>query len=535
MKKNRIVVIILAVIILLQVVYKVYVDYHKEDFFVDEIYSYGLMNYKRAFLFEEESFVNNWHDKEYFEDYLIVSEDEATDFSRAYENQKEDYHPPLYYMLLRLVAGTTVGSFTKWTGLILNIIIFIACAIILFLIGKKLFKNNIYALLLVAAYGFSKFSAENTLFIRMYQLLELQLLLFSYWGIKNCYNDKLKLKNIIPLIILMVLGTLTQYYYLLFLIGFSVLFIIKYIKRKQIKNLGKFIGAIIIAQILVCLIFPSYTQQLSGNTKRSSDPETNIIGKIQTILSRENDYLRILDDNMFNFNIKYLLYLMFFVGTIILIVKGIKTPNKRVKFKTNKRLNIILIPTTFYWCLVTFTSPYIDLRYILPIFVFILIIIFYLLKREIELIIKNKKKVIGIVLTITIIYTASFFLNTELRYQYKSSKDKIENISRYKDIPCIYMYTPTDVLTNTFTMNLNYIRQFEKVYIMDKINFSVIDVKKALENIDISNGIIIMDNEVGAEYKVKKIVDEMEEFNNYKKIEEITIERNVYDEIYLIY
>ena len=531
--KNKICIILLVIIILLQVIYKIYVDSGKEDFFVDEIYSYGLANYKQAFLFEEESFVNNWHKKEYFDDYVTVSE--GDNFNRAYENQKEDYHPPLYYMLLRLVEGVSVGSFSKWTGLTLNIIIFITCAIILFLIGKKLFKNNIYALLLVFAYGFSRFSSENTLFIRMYQLLELQLLLLSYWGIRNCYNNKLKLKNIIPLIILIILGTLTQYYYLLFLIGFFVLFIIKYITRKQIKNLGKFIGAIIIAQILVYLIFPNYTEQLSGNSKRSSGSGVNAIEKVQEILSRENDYLKILDDSMFNFNIKYLVSLMLLVGIILLIVKGIKEPKRRIKLKVNKRLNIILIPTIVYWCLVTFTSPYIDLRYILPIFVFILIIILYLLKKEIELIIKNKKVVLEIVLIITMIYTLSFLLNTEFRYQYKSSKEKIENISKYKDIPCIYMYAPTDVLTNTFTLNFNYVRQFEKVYIMNKINFSVLDVEKALKNVDISKGIIIMDNEVGVEYKVKKIVDEMEEFSNYKKIEEITIERTVNDEIYLVY
>ena len=531
--KRKICIILLVIIILLQVIYKIYVGYGKEDFFVDEIYSYGLCNYKQAFLFEEESFVNNWHNKEYFDDYVIVSEED--NFNRAYENQKEDYHPPLYYMLLRLITGVFVGSFNKWTGLALNIIIFIVCAIVLFLIGKKLFKNNIYALLLVIAYGFSRFSAENTLFIRMYQLLELQLLLLTYWGIRNCYNNKLKLKNIIPLIILIVLGTLTQYYYLLFLIGFSVLFIIKYIRKKQVKNLGKFIGAIIIAQMLVYLIFPNYIEQLSGNSKRSSGSEVNAIEKVQEILSRENDYLKILDDSMFNFNIKYLVILMFLVGIILLIVKVIKEPKKRIKLKVNKTLNIILVPAIVYWCLVTFTSPYIDLRYILPIFVFILIIILYLLKKEIGLIIKNKKIIMAIFLIITMIYTSSFLLNTELRYQYKSSKEKIENISKYKDIPCIYMYAPTDVLTNTFTLNFNYVRQFEKVYIMNKINFSVLDVEKALKNVDISKGIIIMDNEVGAEYKAKKIVDEMEAFNNYKKIEEITIERTVNDEIFLIF
>ena len=57
----------------------IYIDYHKEDFFVDELYSYGLMNYKQAFIFEEDTFINNWHNKEYFDDYLVVSKEEAKD------------------------------------------------------------------------------------------------------------------------------------------------------------------------------------------------------------------------------------------------------------------------------------------------------------------------------------------------------------------------------------------------------------------------------------------------------------------------
>ena len=533
--KNKKIIILLVIIILLQVIYKIYVDYNKQDFFVDEIYSYGLMNYKQAFIFEEDNFINNWHNKEYFNDYLTVSEEEAGDFSRAYENQKEDYHPPFYYILLRIMAGFTIGSFTKWTGLILNIIIFIVCDIILFLIGKKLFRNNIYSLLLVLAYGFSKFSAENTLFIRMYQLLELQLLLLTYWGIKSCYKKDLKLKNVISFVILIVLGSLTQYYYILFFIGFSVLYIIRYIRTKQVRNLGKFIGAIIISQVLICIIFPNYTSQLAGNSERSSSDSSSYIETAETIVEREKSYLNILDDNMFNFSIKYLVFLMLIVGVVILIVKSIRTPKQRINLKINKRLTVILVPTAVYWFLVTFTSPYIDLRYILPIFIFIFIIIMYLLKKELQIIIKNKKIVLNMILVIIILYTISFISNEELRYQYISSKEKIENISKYSDIPCVYMYAPADVLTNTFTMNLNYVRQFENVYIMDKVNFTTNHLKKALKGKDISNGIIIMDNEANIEKVVNKIIDRMEEFDKYKKIEEFSIERTVNSEVYLVY
>lgn len=535
MSKNKKIIIVLIIIILLQVIYKIYIDYHKEDFFVDELYSYGLMNYKQAFIFEEDTFINNWHTKDYFDDYLIVSKDEASDFSPVYNNQTEDYHPPFYYLLLRIASSFTIGSFTKWTGLILNIIIFIFCAITLFLIGKKIFKNNFYSILLVLCYGFSKFSTENTLFIRMYQLLELQMLLISYWGIKNYYKKSLNFKNIISLIILVVLGTLTQYYYLLFFIGICIVYIVKYIKKKQFKNLIKFILAIIIAQALVCMIFPKYSTQLFSNSKRSSSDEVNYAEKIEDMSTKESEYLGILNENMFGFEIKYLIYLMIIAGIILLVVNLIRNPKQKVRFKINKRILIIIVPTIIYWLLVSLTSPYTDLRYILPIFVFIFIIIMYLLKKEVQMIIKNKTIVMTCILIICLIYTASFLIPTELKYQYTSSKEKIENISKYKNIPCIYMYAHTDVLTNTFIMNLNYVRQFENVYIMEKINFSVADVEKALEGIDISNGIILMDNEIDAENKAQKIVDGMDEFNNYEKIEEITVERTIDQYVYWIY
>ena len=532
MKENKKVIIALMIIILIQIIYKIYIDYNKEDFFVDELYSYGLMNYKQAFIFEEDSFINNWHDKEYFDDYLAVSKEEAKDFSAVYKNQTEDYHPPLYYLLLRIMANFTIDSFTKWTGLTLNIIIFILCAIIVFLIGKKILINNIYALLLVLGYGFSKFSTENTLFIRMYQLLELQMLLISYWGIKNYSKKNLRIKELICLTILIVLGTLTQYYYLIFLIGICLIYIINYIRKKQIKNLIKFVLAFITAQILVYTIFPSYTNQLFSNSQRSITYQKNISEQIEAKINKENEYLNILNENMFKYEIKYLIYAIIILKIAILIKDMIK--NSKHKYRKNKKIVVIIVPTIIYWLVVTLTSPYTDLRYILPIFIFIWILIVYYLKMELYKL-KNKKIAKKIFLLIMIITTLTFLIPTGYRYQYISSKEKIENISKYKNIPCIYMYANSNVLTNTFVMDLNYVRQFENVYIMDKIIFSTKTLEKKLKGIDTKNGIIIIDDEVNAENRAKKIVEEMEEFNEYKKIEEITIERNIAEEIYLIY
>ena len=109
---------------------------------IDEGYSYGLMNYDKVDIMNNEDFYNNWHQNKYYEDYLTISKEEANNFTPVYENQKNDVHPPLFYLLLRCAASFTIDSFSKWTGIGLNLIIFIITSIMIYLIANKIFKNK---------------------------------------------------------------------------------------------------------------------------------------------------------------------------------------------------------------------------------------------------------------------------------------------------------------------------------------------------------------------------------------------------------
>lgn len=517
--KNRKIILLFIIIILMQLMFKIYIDSQKEDFFIDELYSYGLMNYKQAFIFEEETFLKNWHNKEYFDEYLIVSNEEKMDWSPVYNNQTEDFHPPFYYLLLRLASSFTIGTFTKWSGLILNLVIFVVCDIIVLKIGQKIFKNKWYALLLVFVYGFSKFSAENTLFIRMYQLLELQILLLTNWSLNNCYKKELNIKDLLQLLIIIILGTLTQYYFVIFMLALVVLTIMRYARRKQYKNIAKYIGTIVLAEIIIYLIFPSYTTQLVGNAERT--PESlNIINKIVRVINREQKYGDILTNNMFFINANYIIIAMGVLGTFITIIELINNYKKKVNLRINKRLNTILVPTLFYWIVVTITSPYINLRYILPIFIYIIVLMMYILKKELQILLKNRKKVLVLSSIVWIVYSTMFIGYGHIEYQYKNNKEMIEEICKYKDIPCIYMYSGGDVLNNGFVTDLNYVRQFENVYIMDKVLFLPKNVKEILKDVDTSNGIMIIEEAAKIDKKAKMIIDEIEEFNSYEKIAE---------------
>lgn len=252
-------------------------------------------------------------------------------------------------------------------------------------------------------------------------------------------------------------------------------------------------------------------------------------------LSREKEYIEILDDNMFNIKVTYIFIAMIFLALVCLIIKLIKDGKKKVKLNFNKRINIIFVPAIVYWFTVTLTSPYIDIRYLLPIFVFVLIIILYILKKELYVIIKNKKRTFVILTLICIIFINPLWGNKYLAYQYKGNKEIIQNIEKYTYIPCIYVYDENTVLQDKFTRDLNYVRRFKNVYIMDRNDFKFSNIKNILEEIDISNGIIIMDSKDNTNIMARKLVIMMDEFKRYEIIEAIDTDRIFPEIIYYIH
>ena len=175
----------LVAIILVQTAVYAVIGAKKAYFHMDEIYSYGLANYDRVQLYEDEEFYGNWHTPEYYDDYLVVNEDEQGDFAPVYENQKNDVHPPLFYLLLRLGMELTPGQFSKWTGIVLNMVIAAVNTVLIYVIIGRILglkrgewsarKAKALALTAVVVLGLA--TVSTVIYIRMYELLTMWILL----------------------------------------------------------------------------------------------------------------------------------------------------------------------------------------------------------------------------------------------------------------------------------------------------------------------------------------------------------------------
>ena len=131
-KKNlskKTVILILIGIIAIQTIIYFLVGMQKSYIHIDEGYSYGLINYDKLDITANEDFYNTWHTKDYYNDYLTVNSDEKDNWMPVYENQKNDVHPPFYYLLLRIADMFSIDHFSVWPGIILNIIIHIGITI----------------------------------------------------------------------------------------------------------------------------------------------------------------------------------------------------------------------------------------------------------------------------------------------------------------------------------------------------------------------------------------------------------------------
>lgn len=215
MKKKKIIIVTLFILIITQIIAIIYATSKREYYHIDEYYSHGLMQYKRAFIYENEDFLDNWHDSEYYKDYLTINENEKLDFSPVYKNQIEDVHPPLYYLFLRIACSFNIGDFSIWPGTILNIIIFILSSILLFLIAKEIFNNSYYALLVCFVTGFSLAVIKTVMYVRMYELLVLNILGLIYYHIRKSRIKELTYKDLIPLyfmVIIRIFNTLLLLY-----------------------------------------------------------------------------------------------------------------------------------------------------------------------------------------------------------------------------------------------------------------------------------------------------------------------------------
>ena len=129
--------IIFICVLLIQIIFMIFYCDMKKGYFVDELWSYGLSNsYYHAQIWEDGALDNPEISPDMFKEYMTVNEGEAFKFGSVIYNQTHDSHPPLFYMVLHAISSCFPGQFSKWFGLIPNLLYYAVTIIFLYKIGN---------------------------------------------------------------------------------------------------------------------------------------------------------------------------------------------------------------------------------------------------------------------------------------------------------------------------------------------------------------------------------------------------------------
>lgn len=485
-KKKEI--ILVALIIIIQTTIFVITGINKSYIHMDEAYSLGLASYDKVEIQDNDDFYNTWHNKEYYEDYLTVNDDEVGKYEQVYENQKNDVHPPLYYLILRFAMGFSENNYSKWPGIIVNIIIYVFISICMYLILKKLLANNEKskekAMILTFISSIIMSSLTNVIYIRMYALSTLNILITTYLHMKLLDCEKIDYKLLIGIGISALAGSLTHYYYLFYLAMLYLLFAIKYIKEKNFKYLLWYTVTMVIAGVSSLIIFPYSIKHMFFGYRGQG-----VISKLMDVKQFFTSIAQyILKINRFAFNNTLIIII-----TIILIgviYKLIKKP--KIEKKKNKYIKYIVIPTLFYSVLIAVASPWIELRYIMPVCGLIFVLTMYYLYNLLNNLINEKKTniIVGLILIAVLIAPVIFKIEPEVAYTDK--KEIVQKLANELNVPTIYCFNSSN---NRFLDDILLFATVDESYIAKDLEYTVENVKKIIEEKDIQNGMVVFINE----------------------------------------
>ena len=275
---KKLAIVLLVVIIIVSETIILHNATLKFGFHIDELLSFGHSNSSQGgFLFpvnfsgyvtdENDLVYSNWIDPDVFWDYLTVQEDEVFRYSEIVNNLSESVHPPLYYFFLHTVCSFFPETFSKWLGIIPNMVLFSFVLIALYKLSLLLLRSRAKSLLVCSAYGFSLEAVNATLFIRSYLLLTLITLLLVLEIIKLLIDLQPKPSRLVKIFLIAILGSLTHYYFYVFLVIFTILACFYLLLKDQTKLLYSFMGIIIFAILLSFLLSPNAIRHLFFSTR----------------------------------------------------------------------------------------------------------------------------------------------------------------------------------------------------------------------------------------------------------------------------
>jgi hypothetical protein len=433
----------------------------KSGMFIDEIYTYGLSNSSYAPYITDIKGGDAvgqviTHDELF--DYVAITGDEGFDFGSVYYNQSMDVHPPLYYWIFNIVSSFFPNSFTKWTGLVLDYVIYMLTLFFLYKLVMKLFGNRYIASAAVILYGLSLLGMSTMLMIRMYVLLTMLSVLLA-WLVACIVRDfKPWLCPLVALTLL--LGLLTQYYFVFYAFFLCGAYVIYALVKKQWKPLLWFVPFALGGALCLLLVFPDCLTQLSADKLVSGGNAMDNLKAVDQYAQRLSYYF-----SQLRHGLKAAIYLtVVAVLAVIVLFKKLRNAAKDNALCLDSL--VIILPAFVVLPLVAIISPVMDQRYIYNIVPFFIVAVCLLLYWvDLALGEAKRKDLLRAAALLCVTALALFEAKSAPpEYLYPEYAEYDALVEAVSDEPCVYF---TDNYFAPLTQDTIQLLYFNDFYVVD--------------------------------------------------------------------
>ena len=484
----------------------------KEGMFIDEIYTYGLSNSSYSPFLSGLKYGSIDHEvftRDKLLDYVSVMGDEGFDVGSVYYNQVHDVHPPLYYWLFNFASTLAKGSFSKWTGLVLDWLIYLGAVLMLYALVRKLGGSRYNAAASAVLYGLSNIGLSTMVMIRMYVLLTLLTVVLMYFIADLMQSFRPRTCVFVGLTLLA--GLMTQYYFVFYAFFLCAAYVLQALIKRQYRALAWFIPCALFGALSLLLVFPAALDHLFSGELVSGESAVDNLKNTAQYAVRLRTFT-----GFARHGLKAAIY------TALICVGGLCGIFPRVqKASFDHRLSwdwlVFIVPAFVTFVLVAIISPVDEARYIynlMPAFVLTVSFLICLLETV------GDRKVTDTVRILAFLVIAGLALyqarTAPPDYLYPEHAAYNAALAAHKDDPCVFFAEPEWAFV-PMTEDLIQLLTFPEVYVTDQKSLEpmrdyVGDADEVVVYIDVSK---FWSSGYDADALVRRIADE----TDYKQAE----------------
>lgn len=452
-RKSGLFQVCVVVFLIFHLFYACFWGSQKINYHVDEYYTYGLANNRGSIDPVIEDGVPYQGDS-VFLNYLSPDDSERFDYSIVWENQANDVHPPLYYILIHTVCSFFPGIFSKWEALSVNLVLLIIVDGLVFLTARQIFRDRWTAFLTMVINGMTLLCVNTILFLRMYMLMTVFVLGVTALFLKYFKRNKDK-KFYLLLFFLSLGGALTQYYFLIYLFFLCLVFGIGLIVQREWKDIVYFLLALGCAGGASIAIFPAMINQIFGDGYRGKEAFGNA-RTLADVPAHISEYIRIINDEVFGG--LGVIVLLFAVCFLLLLFRE-QQKNRSHIFK----LCLFVVPTVCYCVMIAVIAPYQYDRYVMAVGPLLVLAGIWPVYYVMDSIFSKQKKYgntvvngISVGIFAVMICSAMRLSGWTPEYTYRNTEARLETAKEYADCHALYMYVASWTVNDNMQELLNY-------------------------------------------------------------------------------